>query len=215
MQNITLRSKLTFKQVNQFVNEISSLVGSGEKSININMESCHYFNSIMLSGLIRSLKTCENAGCRMVLLKVSASVMTLFETTNVRSLFTIEGEETKKDSLSDLNLSFKKLSGKKGVFILKGSLNSYVQCSQLREFYEKYILEINSGILDCTGLEHLGSPGVTEMFRLRGMLQEKSGILVIVGQTDSVESIWRMMHLESLIPRVNSLEDAQKLLEKE
>jgi len=72
---------------------------------------------------------------------------------------------------------------------------------------------MDNGIIDCSSLYHLGSPGVTELFRLRGMLQEKEGRLVIFSQADSVESVWRMMHLESLIPKAETLEESLLILQ--
>jgi anti-anti-sigma factor len=214
MKNIKLGSKLSFAEVNKFVENIASIVNDGEKSLYINMEFCQYLNSIMLSGLIRALKLCDKANCKMTLKKVNASVMTLFETTNVLSLFKIEDPEIKNDNQTSLGFSYKKISNNTGLFILKGSLSTSDQCSHFRGFYEKYILEIDNSIIDCSSLYHLGSPGVTELFRLRGMLQEKEGRLVIFSQTDSVESVWRMMHLESLVPKAETLEEAERILSK-
>jgi anti-anti-sigma regulatory factor len=212
MADISLGSKLTFKEVNLFVDDISALVKSGEKEININMQSCRYLNSVMLSGLIRAQKITEDNHCRLVLRKVSAPAMTLFETTNVHSLFNMEGKEAVKITQETPEFSFKDLPGNNGLFELKGSLSTPEHCSPFREFYEKHIMNCVNGILDCSNLEHIGSSGVTEMFRLRGIFEEKSGKLIIVSQTDAVDSVWRMMHLESLIPKSGSVDEALTLL---
>ncbi len=206
---ISLGSKLSFKETNQFVKTVAESVESGVDTVYIDMQFCQYLNSIMLSGLIRALKTCEKAKRNLVLKKVNASAMTLFETTNVLNLFSIENEGDFKKEESSLELKLNSDYNGIGYFEISGSLSTLDHCTQFREFYEKHLIDYENCILDCSKLIHLGSSGVTEMFRIRGMLQEKQGMLVILNPTDSVESVWRMMHLETLIPRAETMEEAK------
>jgi len=204
MAVLELGSKLSFQQTNEFVEAVTKTIEGGDHTIYIDMKDCQYLNSIMLSGLIRALKICEQNKGHLVLKKVNASTMTLFETTNVLNLFSIENEESIVKEDSTLELKFREESGKTGVFEIIGSINSNDQCSKFREFYQQYIIDIQNGILDCSKLFHLGSTGVNEMFRLRGILQEKAGKLYMMAPTDAVESVWKMMHLESLIPSIEN-----------
>jgi anti-anti-sigma factor len=207
---IQFGSKLNFQQTSKFIDSVEALVQEGKKSIRIDMSTSQYLNSIMLSGLIRALKMCEKAGVQLLLQKVDASAMTLFETTNVLGLFSIENDEPPVPLSSNLSITADEITDGDIKFAIKGSLNIPEQCLKFRNYYESNMAETKNVVLDCSELHHLGSSGVTEMFRLRGILQEKGGKLVIVSETDSVESVWRMMHLDTLIPKVTTLTQARK-----
>jgi len=207
MSAIQLGSKLSFAETNQFVESVSTLLQQSPNQIHINMKECHYLNSIMLSGLIRALKMCQAQNCQLVLKQVNASARTLFETTNVLSLFSIEDLEVQSPTHTILELKYSLPKPNIGIFQLTGSLNDSEQCSQFRNLYEPAVLEIKHAVLDCAHLFHLGGAGVNEMFRLRGILYEKSGKLFLINPTDAVESVWKMMHLDSLIPYINHLDE--------
>lgn len=210
MAALTLGSKLTFQETNQFVQEATSIMQGSKSDLVVDMGECQYLNSIMLSGLIRVMKVCEKQKSRLVLRRVPASARTLFETTNVLGLFQIEDKQGAEEEVPGLSLDYESLGPGNGLIRIAGSLSDQLQCTQFRDFYEKHIPDISNCVLDCEELQHLGSPGVTEMFRLRGMLQERDGRLVIASNQDAVESVWKMMHLESLIPKLESLEEAIK-----
>lgn len=212
MVKVPFKSKMKFKEVNAFVENIENLVNEDNNPIYIDMGPCQFLNSFMLSGLIRALLYCQANNTKLVLSKVHPSVITLFETTNVLSLFIIEDRQELEEDLETLDVSFRKENNDTGILLIKGNLNKPGQYSQFRAFYEKYIDECSNIILDCSSLEHLGSQGVTELFRLRGILQEKNGMLIMVSEGDSIDSIWQMMHLETLIPKSPSLEEAFNLL---
>ncbi|MBF0433186.1 MAG: STAS domain-containing protein [Fibrobacteria bacterium] len=206
MESISIGSNLNYQQTNTFVADVESIVKTKITGLTIDMHTCQYLNSLMLSGLIRAHKICKAADCSLVLSNVNSSAMTLFETTNVLGLFTIQSSEHTEDIPESLNLAFTLAEGQTGVISISGSLNNPEQCTQFRNFYEGHVLDIKHGIMDCSTLENLGSSGVTEMFRLRGILYEKGGKLIIASKKDSVESVWRMMHLESLIPKMDTIE---------
>ena len=212
METVTLGSKLTFQETNDFVSLIQKKLNNAPPSLRVDMKGCHYLNSIMLSGLIRALKLCEKQGCAMVLTNINTSAKTLLETTNVDSLFNMDAGPALEPAHSLLELQFEKSETGHGVVKMKGSLNTPVECTQFRGFYESHFNGIKHGILCCDDLFHLSSSGVTEMFRLRGLLHEKKGQLILISRSDSVDSVWKMMHLESLIPRAQNIEQAQELL---
>lgn len=206
--SLTLGSKLSFREINEFVEHIVEGLKTGPSRLVIDMSSCIYLNSIMLSGLIRAKKQCENYAIPLVLRHVSASTLTLFDTTNVTPLFTIE-EPLKREPFShDLHIQWDVMQPHIGVCKLRGSLDTPTGCNQFRNSYEKQMLEHTTIIVDFSQVDHVGSPGVTECFRLRGMIQEKNGQLFVVSNSESLDSMWRMMHLGNLIPKYDTLEQA-------
>ncbi len=214
MAQISIGSKLTFQETSDFVNSVNAIAEGGERELVIDMSSCQYLNSIMLSGLIRAQKICQNTHCNMALSNVNASAMTLFETTNVLGLFDIKNSQKQSNEQRIFQFDFEVTGNNIGIIKLTGSFDNSEQCTQFRNFYEKQITTVKHGILDCSNLSHLGTCGVTEFFRIRGIFQEREGELIIVSQTDSVESVWRMMHLESLIPKVATFEEAAALIHR-
>ena len=103
MTNIPFKSKQTFQEVGQFVKSITALVSEGNCSICIDMSGCQYMNSIMLSGLIRALKICQDNNCEMALNiarscrsilggnGISAEFATIRHMLNLESVYTYEG----------------------------------------------------------------------------------------------------------------------------
>ncbi len=211
---VKIGSNLSPQDMNFFVNDLLNRVPSGTNELILDLSECQFLNSMMLSGLLNLLKACREKSIQLTLINVGTSAYMLFETTNVLELFKVDVNSLRKQDPPDLNLSVQRLNPSQVVFTLGGGLHSSQQCARFRESYEEVLPDFSDAVLDLSQLHHLGSAGVTEMFRLRGLLQEKAGHLVIVSGTDSVESVWRMMHLSSLIPKVASLEAGIKVIKQ-
>jgi len=205
--SIPLGSKLSFRETNEFIESVTKGLKTHPQKIVIDMTTCIYLNSIMLSGLIRAHKICQEHSLGLVLKNVSASTLTLFDTTNVTNLFTIDNK-AHSGSTSELVIQWSSSENNALLCHLIGSLASPVTCNQFRLAYEQKIGFYKNFILDFSKLDHLGSPGITECLRLRGLVQEKNGQLLVVGGSESLDALWRMMHLGSLIPKFETLHSA-------
>ena len=91
---------------------------------------------------------------------------------------------------------------------MSGALDQQAQCTQFRTLYEEELPKIKNAVLDCSELQNFGPYGVTELFRFRELLQEKSGKLCLLNPSNAVESVWKIMHLESLIPKIADLKSS-------
>lgn len=210
---IELGSRLSFKQTNEFVDKVGHLLAGNPSCIYVDMQSCVYLNSIALSGLIRAHKLCEQKKTPFILTNVQASAYTLFETTNVLELFAIENTPLSQEE-DKLEIEFELLKPHLGFFKISGNFNGAHQSQQFRIEYEKELPELKSVLIGLQFAENIGSVAINELFRLRGMLYEKSGMLVLESTSESIESVWRMMHLNSLIPLCKSRDQALQIIQQ-